>query len=364
MDARAGEESPRAGQRRRFARDAPVYVGEALRERVGLACSGGIDSTALVLLAAKACCPGDITLPVVIHVDHRVREGSEDEVAMVARLADAVGLPFVATAVNWESSSGGRREHELRDGRYAALARVAQRLGLNAIVTAHTFDDQIETILMRLLSGTGGTSGAGMSSVSVLATTAGQLEVRRPLLGVPRSDLLPVIERSGIPIFHDPSNDDRRHRRNALRLDVIPQLRAIFPGFEGALVRSAMLSRQDSSALDEIAKELAGDLLTRSSDGVELRRRGVQSAHPAIASRLIRLAVVAMMGTAHRDLSRERIDSVVRAASGRTGAVIELPGGIEARVGRTDLVFRYGSTTVDDVGRGERSALDDPSGWP
>lgn len=353
MNARADEEYPRTGPGRQCARDASVNLREVLREHVGLACSGGIDSTALVLLAAEACRSGDITRPVVIHVDHRVREGSENEAAMVRRLASEVGLPFLATAVNWDWSSRLRREHELREGRYAALARAAQHLGLDAVVTAHTFDDQIETILMRLLSGTGGTAGAGMPSVNQLATAAGQLEVRRPFLGVSRNDLLPIVERSGISVFHDPSNNDRRYRRNALRLDVIPQLRTIFPGFEHALARSAMLNHRDSTALDEIANDVAGDMLKRSSDGVELRRQAVQNAHPAVASRLIRLAVVAMMGTAHRDVSRERIDSVLRAASGRTGAVIELPGGINVRVGRTELVFRYGSIAGDVVERGE-----------
>ena len=310
-------------------------------DRPLLACSGGVDSSALLALAGSALRRGDITPFVVVHVDHKTRDESATEAETVENLASSFGVQTVRVSVQLGDApeATASPEERLRILRYASLARVAVDSGAGAVVTAHTRDDQIETILMRLLGGSGGLAAAGMARCQRLETIAGTIELHRPLLDISRDELLEVLDWAGVTPLTDPSNADRAYRRNAMRHDVVPVVRAVFPGFEPALVRSVRLAARDAAALDAIASQAASINTIQRRDATSVNRAFLRSADAAVSTRVIRWAASRLMPDNQRELSFERVESVRNAVSGRTGATIELPYDVVARIGRTEVVF-------------------------
>jgi tRNA(Ile)-lysidine synthase len=321
----------------------PAYRAVVNRwpERGLLACSGGVDSSALLALGGTAVQRGELPPFLVVHVDHLTRERSADEGAIVETLAGRFGLRTVRKAIDAAEtgSSSSSPEDRLRWQRYSALAQVAASHGSSAIVTAHTRDDQIETILMRLMTGAGGLAAAGMQEISTLKTSSGSVTIHRPLLDTSRAALLEILGRLDIEPLRDPTNQDRGFRRNALRLDVIPAMQEAFPGFESALARAVGLAAQDARALDDQAELLADSLLICDNSSVRVDRVALRDAPAAIASRLIRMAAVRLMPDNPRELTFERIESVRIATGGRTGAVIEFPYGVIVRIERNEIAF-------------------------
>ncbi|MCO5175530.1 MAG: tRNA lysidine(34) synthetase TilS [Thermomicrobiales bacterium] len=321
---------------------------------VAIACSGGVDSTALLLLASSM---RDQLAPFfVVHVDHRTRVESAEEGRHVAALCALLDVPFVAADVDADWRIGEHvAEHRLRAARYEALARVVRAHNLRAVVTAHTQDDQVETILMRLLSGTGSGGAAGMLPTSTIATASGDLQILRPLLDVSRSDLMRVVEDAGVEPILDPSNADTRYARNALRHEIIPQLRRLYPGFPATLLRSMMLVRDDAMVVNDLANGVFAEIVEATSRGALVDRNALRRASRPVASRIVR-RVARQVSTAAsdadwRELSSERIDAVLRAVQGRAGAKIELPHGVDVIIERDRVVFAQRGGRDDDDGR-------------
>jgi tRNA(Ile)-lysidine synthase len=176
--------------------------------RLGIAISGGPDSTALLLLAAAAL-PGRVEAATV---DHGLRLENAQEAADVARLCAALDVPHATLPV---ALAAGNVQDAARSARYAALAAWAQERKLGAVATAHHADDQAETLLMRLnrASGVGGL--AGVRARGHLADVPALL--LRPLLGWRRTELAQVVESTGAATADDPSNSDDRFDRARLR---------------------------------------------------------------------------------------------------------------------------------------------------
>ncbi len=170
--------------------------------------SGGPDSLALLLLAARAFGPRAHALT----VDHGLRPGSAAEARAVADIARAHGIAHTTLAADVEPRGEGLQA-AARTARYAALARFCRARGLPLCLTAHHLDDQAETLIMRLARGSG---VAGLAGIRPRATIAG-LTVLRPLLGVPRATLASLVAAAGLRPADDPANTDLRHDRTAAR---------------------------------------------------------------------------------------------------------------------------------------------------
>lgn len=236
---------------------------------VVVACSGGADSLALLILAAEAGLD-----PVAVHVDHGLRPESAAEGEVVREVAACLGVE--SRCVQVVVAAGGNLEARARDARYLALETARAELGATAVLVAHTADDQAETVLLNLLRGSGASGLAGMP--------ARRGHVVRPLLGVRRADVHAVCAACGITPVVDPSNEDRIHRRNWVRLDALPALN------EGArrdlvpvLNRQAAVMRAEADLLDELA-----DALLEAAGGEEPSVRTLVDAHPALARRAVR----------------------------------------------------------------------------
>jgi tRNA(Ile)-lysidine synthase len=175
-----------------------------------LAVSGGPDSVALMVLAAAALLP-KVRLSVAT-VDHGLRSESADEAEQVARWAGNLGLPH--ETLPWTGPKPrSRLQERAREARYALIADHAVRIGASHVVTAHHADDQAETVLFRLIRGSGPAGLAAMRPESPL----GSLVLARPLLGVPKARLVATLQASGHPFVTDPSNADPAFSRARLR---------------------------------------------------------------------------------------------------------------------------------------------------
>ncbi|KQT50547.1 tRNA(Ile)-lysidine synthetase [Methylobacterium sp. Leaf456] len=193
-----------------------------------LAVSGGPDSTALMHAAAIRGAPAGLF---VATIDHGLRAGSADEAAEVARLAQELGLPH--TVLTWETPRrAGRIQAEARAARYQLLAQHAKSIGANRILTAHTRDDQAETVLMRLIAGSGPAGLAGMRNERPLGEG---LHLARPFLDIAKADLVAYCAAHALPFVHDPSNADERFAR--------ARLRRLLPLLEGEGLSTERLAR-------------------------------------------------------------------------------------------------------------------------
>mgnify|MGYP001591343165 CR=1 FL=1 len=212
---------------------------------VVLACSGGADST-LLALAWSAC--SELPSAFAVVVDHGHRAGSADDVEKARARLKSLGL--AAEAVRAEPPAPpDANEDALREFRYATLIAAAQRHGAGLVVTAHTADDLAETVLLRILRGTGLRGLAGIPQRRALAPGVTLL---RPLLGLRRRALRESLRARGVEWWEDPSNSDPEHNARArLRERVLPELASLATGDPVlAVLRLAGEARAWSDSLD------------------------------------------------------------------------------------------------------------------
>ena len=208
------------------------------------AVSGGGDSVALLLLLTST--PRRV---VVAHLDHALRPDSAQNAQWVKALAERLGYPFESERLEVARIARERGENleaTARELRYGFLAKVAKKHQAQAILTAHTEDDQAETVLLQLLQGTG--RGLGMRPK--------RGKVVRPLLEFSRSTLRAYLKCKQQDWLEDVSNADTSLDRNFLRHEILPRLKGRFPQTQSTLSRFAAISQLDDEALDPLAEQL------------------------------------------------------------------------------------------------------------
>ncbi len=219
---------------------------------IGVALSAGADSAMLALHAAHAARRLGRRLH-CFHIHHGLQAGADDWLAQAHRLAGLLGADCHSRRVAVDVDGRGM-EAAARDARYAALAGLAAHAGIGHLLLAHHQDDQAETVLLRLLRGTGPLGLAAMRPV----TERGGLVWVRPWLDQPRSAILDCARRfealSGWRPVGDPSNDDGRYARAALRTGLAPVLDARWPAWRRTLARHAGQARELSDWVDEAAR--------------------------------------------------------------------------------------------------------------
>ena len=243
-------------------------------EVVLVAVSGGADSVAMLLALSRLRPESAGGQLVVGHLNHQLRgaesEADEDFVRALAerlRLPSVVHSGFVAETA---AQTGRGLEETAREVRHAFLAATAERLGARYITTAHTLDDQAETLLMRLLRGTG---LAGLTGIpKARAVAGGTIGLVRPMLNIRRSEVIEYLAALNQPYREDSSNTDRAYTRNRVRHDLLPQLaRDYNPRIVETLANLATQAEEMQAALRPAVEELLQGSLGRSdATGFEL----------------------------------------------------------------------------------------------
>jgi tRNA(Ile)-lysidine synthase len=213
---------------------------------LAVAFSGGADSTAL--LAALAQLPGRRRRLRAIHIDHGLHADSAAWSRHAAQVARSLGVPFVARATHVPRARGESLEAAARTLRYRLLGEVLA--AGEVLLTAHTQDDQLETVLLQLLRGAG---VAGIAAMPEIAPLAGGWLVR-PLLPRARAELRDWLAGEGLAWVEDPSNADLALDRNYLRARVLPPIRARWPGAGTTVARAARYAAEAQRLLDGLAR--------------------------------------------------------------------------------------------------------------
>lgn len=219
-----------------------------------LAVSGGPDSIAL--LRAVAALRGQTATGslVVIHYNHRLRGAeSEDDEVLVRETAQQLNCRCIVDRAA-PTSAEEVSEDEARRARYEFFSRAAKTQGARYVVTAHTADDQAETILLRILRGTG---LDGLSGIPFSRQLAHGVSLIRPLLDCSRGEILRYLVSIGQPFRHDSTNADSRFTRNRVRNELIPQLEQDYnPRIKEALLRLGRMAAESQSVVEKAVKDL------------------------------------------------------------------------------------------------------------
>jgi tRNA(Ile)-lysidine synthase len=289
-----------------------VPAGRAL-----VAVSGGPDSVALLDLLVRS--RGDFGLDLIVaHADHGIHPESARVAEQVRSLAAFHELEFELGHLALGSFAG---ETLARSHRYAWLEATRARVGAEVIFTAHHADDQVETVLMRVLAGSGAAGLAGMTPV--------QGKVVRPLLPFRRSDLVTHLNESGLEAWLDPANSDSRHLRSWIRTELLPTIRRRLPDVDSMLQRLSSHAARDRGAWDAVLDALPGlDLRTDES--------GISVAATTLAdydSRLTQAVILALARRMSCPLGPRRAGRVLDLlARGLSGTRVPLGSGWNAEL--------------------------------
>lgn len=221
--------------------------GSAFPERLVIGFSGGLDSTVLLHLARHWQQQHPAVGLLALHVNHQLQSHADTWQQQCETLCRQWQIPFQADIVQVDRSNASL-EQSARDARYSAFQRHTRPGDL--LLLAHHRDDQVETLLQRLLRGSGPLGLGGMGAVS----RQSGLTVARPLLEFDRAELEQYARQQNLSWIEDPSNTDSQFERNFLRHDALPLLRSRWPQLNQTLSRSARLSRESAALLDELAQ--------------------------------------------------------------------------------------------------------------
>jgi tRNA(Ile)-lysidine synthase len=256
----------------------------------------------------------------VFHFDHRLRPGSPKDAAYVDRVSARLRLPFHLVEAPTSPRAGDSIEAWGHDARTRARRVVARDVGAAKIATAHTLDDQAETVLMRALSGSGTRGIAGIRPVTG--------DLVRPLFDTTREDVEAFCRALGLRPRRDPSNLDPRFLRNAIRLNGLPALeRAVGRSVRLPLARTGDLAREDDDELSRQASAVWDRAYRPWAGGAILRTAGLGGLPRPVAARVVAEAIYRCGST----VRRSDVEAILDLALGRTGREVDLFEGLKAR---------------------------------
>jgi tRNA(Ile)-lysidine synthase len=263
---------------RRFAEHFHELVKSTAGDRLIVACSGGLDSTVLLHLLRFSPHLPRLELTAA-HFDHRMRPESGEDAAWVAGLATAWGVQVCIGRAD-RTLSG---EADARLARYEFLFRERAARAARWLLTAHHADDQAETVLFRVLRGSGPSGLRGIPA-------RGPNGLLRPLLPFTREELEAYAQACRIAFRRDSSNNEMRYARNVIRHEILTRAEeAVAPGARRSLLRLARLSRLDEEAWRSLMPSLLeGVVLESGPDRVVLARPAFLALHPGVRARVLR----------------------------------------------------------------------------
>jgi len=299
---------------------------------VVVALSGGPDSVALTDALLRAARKPGIRV-VAAHLDHSLRKDSRADAQFCEELCDRMKVPLRSGRAQTSAKAlrDGGMEEAARLIRYSFLRRVAREENASAIVLGHTLDDQAETVLMRLVRGSG--------ALGLSAMKAWDGELLRPLLETSRQAVMAHVSAHRLPYRSDPTNADTTFLRNRVRHELIPLLQQRFnPNITEALGRTARTLAEEHSALREVAAQLLDRAAASAVSGVAFELSVLKSAPEGLGKTAIREALRRFGGL--RSVSFVHVERLWSLAlQGRGGSSLPLPGGREASVNRGRLLL-------------------------
>jgi len=324
-------------------------------DRVLIAVSGGADS--VVLLDVLNRLKDALSLKLLVaHFDHGLRPDDDaGETRFVAALAADMDLPFVTEkALSPPGGKGRSLEEEARDLRYEFLNHARKTHGARKIALGHTLDDQAETVIMRLLRGSG---PAGLSGIPPVRNH----DIIRPLIEVTRREIENYIAHRNLRHITDPSNLEKHHLRNRIRLDLLPRLKTYQPRIVEILGQTAEIMRDETRWLErEADRWIKGhvNVLETGDPSIPVKAFGKLAA--ALQNQVLRQIIRRVQGGLRR-IHLSHIEAIKTLVKGRAQAQLNLPAGILVRKTYEILVFtKTGETPLSQPHQGYQYLLGAP----
>jgi tRNA(Ile)-lysidine synthase len=306
-------------------------LGVHQRDRVLVAVSGGADSTALLDALARWKKSENLF---VAHLNHLLRGAESDaDEAFVREMAARLVLPSVIARENIAACAAREKQNleaTARRVRYDFLRRAAEASQATVIVTGHTRDDQVETILLRLLRGT---SAAGWRGIEAEIALRNSLRLLRPLLDITRAEVLAHCAAYQLTFRHDSSNESAAFTRNRIRHELLPLLETFNPAIHATLVRVAAQISEDDDFLQAEAARWAEGL----TEAGALNFQPLLKLHPALRRRVLRHWVQNQRGDLRRISTAHLLSVDNLICQGDGGSYVELPGGWQVERRRNQL---------------------------
>jgi tRNA(Ile)-lysidine synthase len=314
--------------------------------RVVIAVSGGADSVALLLALRELVREGKLSLSLIVaHFNHGLREEAKEDATWIERLAKQLELEFVLDQGDVRGRAEKNKdnlEQAARRSRYEFLQDVALKKETSIIVTAHTMDDQAETVLLRLMRGSGAEGLGGIEPVRLLKGESEVLLVR-PLLGwTRRADTEDYCRELGIDFRLDAMNDDARFARVRVRKELLRLMQTFNEQVVETLARTAAVLREDAAELRASAEILlveASDEKEPFSTVAPLSIEVLSNASSSLRRRALRLWLERGRGDLRRlgMVHIQQIESLLIGQQG--GRVVVLPGGQTVERRKRKLLF-------------------------
>lgn len=297
------------------------------RKPLLVAVSGGPDSVCLLHVLNVVKRETRIKLHVV-HLDHQLR--GKESVADAQYVLDLCHKLKIPVIIEQRNVRGYQKEHKLsleeaaREVRYGFFAEVAESIGAEQVVVGHTLDDQVETILLNLLRGTGTRGLRGLQPVRHWQTSGKRLTIIRPLLEVSRKETAAYCRRHHLQPRTDATNRSLTPTRNRVRLKLLPLLKSYNPDIIEALLRTARIAGDDIAFLEQTADRYYRKIATKQDTAVVFEKTALLKLPLAIQRLLLRRAIEDILGTL-KDIEARHIEEMLELLNKPAGKRISLP---------------------------------------
>jgi tRNA(Ile)-lysidine synthase len=291
------------------------------QDRILVAVSGGADSTALLDALARWKRSNQLFAG---HLNHLLRGAESDaDETFVRAITGQLKVPvFIAQQDVAVCAAQEKKNLEAtaRRLRYEFLQRAAEQYQASVIVTAHTQDDQVETLMMRLLRGTG---AGGLRGILAQVELQPSLRLVRPMLEITRAEVIEHCMRYQLKFRNDSSNNSTEFTRNRVRHEILPLLQTLNPDFGATLIRTAYQLNEDDTHLQSEAVRWIQEL----SEGAALNFKPLCQLHAAVRRRVVRLWIAQTRGDLRRIGASHlmAIDHLITQGTGNR--FVELPSG-------------------------------------
>lgn len=320
-------------------------------ETVVIGVSGGADSICLLTLLHE--CQNELGMRLhVAHLNHGLRGAESDaDASYVAALARSLFLPITFDRQDVASYKARKKcslEEGARELRYAFFTRVAEEVGSIRVAVGHTQDDQVETVLMHILRGTGTSGLRGLAPCSSMLYGKQEMSLRaarsnllviRPLLDITREEAMRYCQEHKLEPRFDSSNRSLSFFRNRLRLELLPLLRQYNPCVDQALLRLADIAKGDDSFIEKQALHLWDEVARREDNAVCLDKKKISTLPIALQRQVVRLAIDELVGDT-RDIEAVHIEALRTLLSKPVGKQISLPNGIICHGEYDEIIIR------------------------
>jgi tRNA(Ile)-lysidine synthase len=301
------------------------------KSRIVVAVSGGTDSICLLKVLVNKQAELDIKLHIA-HLNHQLRGGESDSDAeFVNNLATELEVPATIEkrdVATYRSEKRCSLEEAAREVRYNFLAEVAHTENADCIAVGHTRDDQVETILMHILRGSGTRGLCGLQAQTSMKVINGKyINIIRPILVVSHQETLDYCREWKLKPRMDSSNISHAFFRNRIRYELLPLLKNYNPEIDSSLLRLSAIVADELSYIEDQVHELWDKVVTEGGGVISLDRKMMIDFAPAIQKLIFRHAITRLIGNL-KDITAEHIEAMVALLAKPAGKSLNLPKGL------------------------------------